>query len=65
MCARSYSVVAVWVMFILVGGGHPWVLVVEGGVVVGDDGGVVVVFPCRPGVWAFVVLKVAVDVAGM
>ena len=40
------------------------VRVVEGGVVVGDDGGVVIVFPHRPGVWAFFVLKVAVDVAG-
>ena len=64
MCARSYSVMAVWVVFILVGGRRPWVLVVEGGVVLGDDGGVVVVFPRHPGVWAFVVLKVAVDVAG-
>ena len=64
ICEWSYSVVAVWVMFILVGGCCPWVLVVEGGVVVGDDGGVVIVFPHRPGMWAFIVLKVAVDVAG-
>ena len=51
-----------WVMFILVG--HClWVIVVEGGVVVGDGGAVVVVFPCHPGVWAFIVLKVAIDIA--
>ena len=27
------------------------------------DGGVVVVIPCRPGLWAFIARKVAVDVA--
>ena len=36
-----------------VGGHHPWVLVVNGGVVVGD-GGAVVVVPCCLCVWAFV-----------
>ena len=46
-----------------VGGHRPWVLVVNGGVVVGDGGAVVVVVPRRPGVWAFVARKVAVDVA--
>ena len=45
-----------------VGGRRPWVLVVNGGVVVGD-GGAVVVVPRRPCVWAFVARKVAVDVA--
>ena len=64
ICERLYSVVAMWVVFILVGSRCPWVLVLEGGVVVGDDGGVVVVFPRHPGMWAFIVLKVTVDMAG-
>ena len=64
MCVQSYLVMAVWVVFILVGGHRSWVLVVEGGVVAGDDGGVVIVFPHRPGMWAFIVLKVTIDVAG-
>ena len=38
-----------------------WVLLVDGGVVVGA--GVVVVDPCCHGVWVFVVLKVANDMA--
>ena len=47
-----------------VGARHPRDLVVDGGVVVGGgDVVVVVVVPRRPGVWAFVVLKVTVDVA--
>ena len=51
VCGGSYSVMVVWDRFILVGGRCPWVLVVEGGVVVGDGGAVVVVFPHCPGVW--------------
>ena len=61
----SYSVMVVWVVFILVGSHRPWVLVVEGGVVVGDSGAVVIVFPHHHGMWALVVLKVTVDVAHM
>ena len=46
-----------------VGGCHPWVLLVDGQVVV-DDGGVVVFpVPHCPAMWVFVVLKVAVDMA--
>ena len=40
-----------------------WVLVVDGGVVVGDGGAVVVVVPCHPGVLVLMVLKVAVNMA--
>ena len=42
---------------------RPWVLVVKRGVVVGDGGVFVIVFPRRPGMWVFVVLKVAIDMA--
>ena len=48
-----------------VGGHHPWVVVVNGRLVVGDGGAVVIVVPCHPGLWAFVARKVAVDVARM
>ena len=60
---QSWAVMVVWVMFILVGGHYLCVLIVKGGVVLGDGGAVVVVFPCHPGMWASVVLKVVVDVA--
>ena len=60
---QSWAIVAMWAVFILVNGRHLWVLVVKRGVVVGDCVVVVVVFPCCPGVWAFIVLKVAVNMA--
>ena len=46
-----------------VGGHRPWVVVVNGRLVVGDGGALVVVVPRRPGLWAFVAQKVAIDVA--
>ena len=50
-----------------VGRHHLWVLIVDGGMVVGAGVVVVVVVvvvvPCCYGVWVFVVLKVAIDVA--
>ena len=49
MHGRPYSVMVMWVTFIVVGGHRSRVLVLEGGLVVGDDGGVVVVFPRCPG----------------
>ena len=48
-----------------VGSRCPWVLVVNGGVVVGNGGAVVVVIPRHPCMWAFVVQKVAIDMARM
>ena len=62
---RSWAVVVMWVMFILVGSHRPWVLIVKRGVVVGDGGVFVVVFPHRPRMWVFVLQKVAIDVACM
>ena len=65
VCVWAVSLVMVmWVVFILVGGHCLWVLiVVKGGVVVGDGGAVVIVFPCCPRMSVSFVLKVIVDVA--
>ena len=46
-----------------VGRCHLQVLVVDGGVVVGAGGVVDVVISHPPGVWAFMVLKVTINVA--
>ena len=62
VCGGSYSVMVVWDRFILVGGCCLWVLVVEGRVVVGDGGAVVVVFLIVL-VCGVIVLKIAVNVA--
>ena len=44
MCGWLYSVMVMWVVFILVGSRHLWGLLVEGGVLVGDGGAMVIVF---------------------